>query len=57
MHLDDELMIFNTIFFLKKHFDPSCFQFLGQFVDYGVEKINQLLKFFQICWDVKKKRI
>jgi ferritin len=42
---------------LIKHFDPSGFQFLEQFVDFGVEKITQLLKICQIFWDVKQKGI
>ncbi len=45
MDLNDELVIFNTFFFLGKMVDPSGFHILEQLVAFGVEKINQLLKF------------
>jgi len=45
MDLNDELVIFNTFFFLGKMVDPSDFHILEQLVAFGVEKINQLLKF------------
>jgi hypothetical protein len=42
------------MFFLKKHVDPYGFHILEQLVAFGVEKINRLLKFCQIFWDVNR---
>jgi len=55
MHLNNELAIFKSIFLLVKNVDPMGFHILQQLFTFGVEEINQLLRFCKFFWAMGKK--
>jgi hypothetical protein len=57
MHLNNELAIFKSIFLLVKNVDPMGFHILQQLFAFGVEEINQLLRFCKFFWAMGKKGI
>jgi hypothetical protein len=59
LHLNNELAIFKSIFLLVKNVDPMGFHILQQLVAFGVEEINQLLRFCKFfgLWEKKEYNI